>query len=406
MSPLKVLVLTNQFPTPRQATRGVFNLRRFQALSEFCDVRVVVPVPFRTRFGRPAEFFRMPAGRYGRIRVTYPTNWTVPRMLIPLHARDVFLSIQSHVQHIRRKFPFDAIVGAFAYPDAVVAARFAREFDCPFVALVMGSDINDLAQRPLLRPHIGAALRDADAVIAVSHALKARVVELGVRADRVLVQHNSVSGKDFMIRDRVAARKELGIDPHRQLACFVGNLVFEKGPDILIEALARMGRLMKPLHVAMIGDGALRPALEQRARELGLSDAVTFVGACIPERVALWIAASDVLCLPSRREGCPNVVLEALASGRPVVACAVGGVPELLSSKNGVVAIPDNAEAFASALESALQRTWNELDLRRSTPSLEWSTFGKSMYETLLQAMARGTSRPQTDDDSRRSVNG
>jgi glycosyltransferase involved in cell wall biosynthesis len=398
MAPLKVLLFTNLFPSSWEPSRGIFNLRRFKGMSQFCDIRVVAPVSFRKRIARPMEFFRPPSDRFERIEASYPTNWTVPRVLAPFHARDMFLSVRSHVRELRRRFPFDAIVGAFAYPDAVVAARLAKEFDCAFVALVMGSDINDLAQRPSLKNQIRGALRDARAVIALSGALKERVVELGVPEDRVFVQHNSVCGKEFAIRDRVAARKELGMDPEGQLACFIGNLAHEKGPDVLIEALVRMGARSKSLHVAFVGDGAMRAELEKRTRTLGLADKVTFTGRCRPERVPLWISASDVVCLPSRREGCPNVVLEALACGRPVVASAVGGVPELLSQSNGVLVAPDDPVAFGLALDTALQRAWNETGLRQSAPSLEWEDFGRSMHAILLQAMDRkkSTRSPQT----------
>ncbi|MEO5740625.1 MAG: glycosyltransferase [Vicinamibacterales bacterium] len=313
----------------------------------------------------------------------------MPRIRPPSNARDMFVSVRSHVRDVRRRFPFDAIIGAFAYPDAVVASRLAQELDCPFLAIVMGSDINDLAQRPPLKEQICDALRSARAVVALSGALKNRLVELGIPEDRVVVLRNSVNGRDFIIQDRVAARRKLGIDPEGQLACFIGNLVHEKGPDILLEALAGLSARSKSLKVVFVGDGVMTPALQQKTKELGLSHRVTFPGRCLPDRVPLWIAASDVVCLPSRREGCPNVVLEALACGRPVVACDVGGVPELLSARNGIMSAPEDSMAFGLALEKTLQGTWSETDLRQSAPSLAWDDFGRSMNAILLKAMER-----------------
>jgi len=87
------------------------------------------------------------------------------------------------------------------------------------------------------------------------------------------------------------------------------------------------------------------------------------------------MSAADVLCLPSLREGCPNVVLEAFASGRPVVASAVGGVPELVSDANGITVPPQNPAALARALTDAVWKTWNPAEIRSSVAGLTWEAF-------------------------------
>ena len=120
---------------------------------------------------------------------------------------------------------------------------------------------------------------------------------------------------------------------------------------------------------------------------MGIGDQITFVGRQSPDDVALWLSASDVLCLPSRREGCPNVVLESLAAGRPVVAARVGGVPELLNAENGLMVAPDNPAELAEALSQALQRTWNASELRASVPALTWEDVGRTLHNVLTQAV-------------------
>lgn len=392
---LDVLAFTNQFPSPDDPTRGLFNLRRFEALAELCAVRVIVPVPIWRRINRPGEWLRPPQARYNQLLATYPTYWTIPRVALAIHSSAVYRSVRRHVAAVRRTFPFDVMLGAFAYPDVVVTERLARDFKCPFAALVMGSDINDLAQRPLLREQIRLALDRACAVFAVSSALGQKVIELGVPANRVIVQRNGVDGAQFQPGDRRVARQKLGVPPDDPLIGLVGNLVHEKGADVFIEAVGTLAATRgNAVRVVVIGEGALRQHMETRAAALGVVDRIRFVGRRPAHEMPTWMTAFDVLCLPSRREGCPNVVLEALACGRPVVASAVGGVPELVNDRNGILVPAEDPSALARGLAAALTRPWNPTELRSSVESLTWTDFGRAVYRVLDSAVARSCTRP------------
>lgn len=127
----------------------------------------------------------------------------------------------------------------------------------------------------------------------------------------------------------------------------VGRMTREKGFDVLIEALARLGR--RDVRLALVGDGTLRAGLEQQVARLGLQSAVTFAG--LQQNPYAWIRHADVLALPSRVEGFPNVVLEALACGTPVVATPVPGAVEILNGVPGcVIAQAGDAAALSRAL--------------------------------------------------------
>ena len=120
----------------------------------------------------------------------------------------------------------------------------------------------------------------------------------------------------------------------------------------MLEAVTRLDHdFRSSLDVIFVGDGKLGIELRSRVQQLGLNDTIQFAGRRPPDEVPSWMAAADLLCLPSRREGCPNVVLEALACGRPVVASNVGGVPELLSEQNGIVVPPDNPDRLAAGMQ-------------------------------------------------------
>ena len=148
----------------------------------------------------------------------------------------MYRSVRSHVREVRRTFPFDAIIGSFAYPDVVAASHLATDAGCPLIAIVLGSDINELARRTALRGQIREALLQASSVIAVSRELRDRVVGLGIPVDRIVVQRNGVDGERFVVRDRQEARRHLGV-PEISLFLFCRKSGARKGTRFLIEAL-------------------------------------------------------------------------------------------------------------------------------------------------------------------------
>ena len=133
----------------------------------------------------------------------------------------------------------------------------------------------------------------------------------------------------------------------------VGRLSSEKGVDVFLDALALLRDRGRAVHALVAGDGPDRDALKQQAERLGLADAVHFVGPVAD--VAALYPALDAVVLPSRSEGLPNVLLEALSADRPVVATRVGAVPEVLTdAAAGVVVPPGDAPALADAIAAAL----------------------------------------------------
>jgi glycosyltransferase involved in cell wall biosynthesis len=386
---MKALLVSNIYPSASQPTRGVFNANVFRAIGAYCDVRVVSPRAWWTRLRNPQQLLSAPIEIRDGITASYPSFWSVPGRP-KLHGAALAKALLRHAEAIRRSFPFDIVLASWVYPDGFAAARVASRFCCPLVINVLGSDINSLANLPALRPQIIEALSAADRVLTVSKALKERVVELGIPETKVVVQHNGVDGERFAVCDRREARKRLGLPEACQLICTVGRLSQEKGLDVLIAASAKLACKMKDLRVAIVGGGPLEGALKRLSSTLGLANQIVFAGARPNDEVPLWLSACDVFCLPSRSEGCPNVILEALASGRPVVASQVGGIPELLNTANGIMCPPDDPDALALALEHALlDQAWDAVQLRESVEYLSWRDVGAAYHRELVKALER-----------------
>jgi glycosyltransferase involved in cell wall biosynthesis len=227
--------------------------------------------------------------------------------------------------------------------------------------------------------------------VAVSRDLADRVVSLGVPRERVVAQHNGVDGATFAPRDFAAARRRVGLDHQGPVIVYVGNVKIGKGVGVLVDSMApllrRHGR--EDALLCIVGSGEAEAEIAARVRDLGLSRHVRLAGRQLHGEVPFWISAADILCLPSFMEGCPNVVLEALASGRGVVATRVGGIPELVrDGETGILVPPANPEALADGLAKALARPWDPALQRASVAHLSWEGVARAYHHIIEAAVA------------------
>jgi glycosyltransferase involved in cell wall biosynthesis len=167
---------------------------------------------------------------------------------------------------------------------------------------------------------------------------------------------------------------------------FVGTLAPAKGVHELLTATIQLRARHPHLRLVFVGSGVSRQELVSKAAAIGLTPHLMFPGSVPPASVAQWMAASNVFCLPSHSEGCPNVVIEALASGRPVVATNVGGIPELVDSTCGLLVQPRDPAALAEALEQALGRSWDEHRIAQ-TFGRSWDEVANDMYGICVEAL-------------------
>ncbi|HXE58538.1 MAG TPA: glycosyltransferase [Gemmatimonadales bacterium] len=192
----------------------------------------------------------------------------------------------------------------------------------------------------------------ADRIVAVSEATRRRLLADGIAPDRVAVVHSAIPIDEVRAAAPLGVRARLGLAPHRLLAANVAALTPEKGHDTLLAAAAILAPRAPELHWALAGDGPGRPALEDEVLARGLAGRVHLLGH-LPDPGRL-IADADLFVFPSRAEGLGTTILEAMALGVPVVASAVGGIPELLDGDAGVLVPPDDPDALAGAIAALL----------------------------------------------------
>ncbi len=381
---MKLLILTNLFPTPWDLLRGAFNRQQFERLGQRHEVHVLTAVDFRERLGGVRGAVEVPGLRTDHFVFVFP-----PGIGRSLHAACWFASLL--LQHGRRlrAEKYDGVLASWAYPDAVAAGWLARLLGIPYVVKVHGSDLNVTAESPLRRPQIRSALRHAGAVVAVSRALADKAVVIGADPARVHTIYNGVDEQRFAPGAQAAARQRLHLSPDQPLLLYVGNLKPTKGCVDLLEAFPALLATQPQARLVYVGAGACKAELLQRAAALGCAERVELVGAVPHAQLGDWFRAADLLCLPSHNEGVPNVVLEAMACGIPVVASRVGGIPEVLPEHAGILVPVRDPVALSAALIAAAARDWQHERIVEHARGFRWDD-NIDRLEQILQTVVAG----------------
>lgn len=380
---MKILVLTNLFPTPWDLRRGTFNRQQFERLAERHEVDVLTAVDFRERMGPRHGEVDVPG-----VKADFFTFFHPPGIGRFLNALCFFACVMWQRGSEMRRARYDVMLASWAYPDAAAGAWVARLLGIPYVVKVHGSDLNVQAESRLRRPQIRSALRGAAAVIAVSKALAGKAVALGANPANVHALYNGVDTRRFHRGDRTAARRRLGIAPEVPLVLYVGNLKATKGCHDLVDAFPALVQRHHDARLVFVGSGASRGSLEDRAAALCCAHAVRFEGAVDHADLADWFRAANVLCLPSHNEGVPNVVLEAMACGTTIVATTVGGIPEVVPTFAGILVPPHQSHELGTALVEAFERHFDPEAIAAHAATFRWDENIDRLEHTLDRVVA------------------
>jgi teichuronic acid biosynthesis glycosyltransferase TuaC len=392
---LRVLVVTELYPNGISPTFAIYNGIQCAALSRLCEVDVRATVPWfpGARFFKDrsaaGQFAGLPAEEEVRgVRVRHPRFLFIPKIGRPLSPLLYAASIWPGVRALRGKI--DVVLGCWAFPDGLAAILLARLLGAAAAVKVHGSDLNVLPQDPKLRALIAWGLPHADRLIAVSRPLGERAVELGVSRDRVAVVANGIDRQLFHPRDRGQARAKLGL-PDGRLILYIGRLDAAKGVNDLADAFRRLAPAHPDLRLAIVGGGPEQAACETLAA--AFPGRVFVTGALPMTELPDWIAACDILTLPSWNEGTPNVLLEALASGRRVVATRVGGIPDVVSHpKLGELVAVRDVPALAAALARAATTPYDPIEMTAAAPH-SWPDSAARLRDVLADAVAQRRQR-------------
>ena len=393
---IRLLTFSTLYPNSVRPSHGIFVETRLRHLLRSGEVesRVIAPVPWfpfhHAVFGEYARHAGVPRHeeRNG-LSVDHPHYLLLPKIGMNIAP---YTLAQAGLKAARRLiasgYDFDLIDAHYFYPDGVAAVMIGTAFGKPVVITARGTDINLIPRYSKPRQMILDAARDCAAIISVSAALKGGLEVLGVDSRRISVLRNGVDLTLFHPEDRFSARASLGVV--RFALASVGNLIQTKGHDLVIRALAEL----PDVQLFIAGGGPERSVLERLATKLGVADRVTFLGVCSQEELSVLYSAVDCLVLASAREGWPNVLLEAMACGTPLVASDVGGVPEIVDAPEaGVLMDECSAGGIVRAVVRLRQALPNREATRAYAEQFSWNSTTEGQLALFNQLLGSACNR-------------
>lgn len=389
MAALSIVTYSSLFPNREMPQHGTFVAERLKQVigRRGISATVVAPVPWfpsgAEMFGEYGRFARVPGlESWNGVEVHHPRYGLIPKVSTGFQAWSLAAFTSRCLERLRDAGRAAVIDAHYFYPDGVAAAMLGRQLGIPVVITARGSDLNVLARGAWLRRRIAWAARQAHSVVTVSEALRVRLIEMGVPESHVRTLRNGVDLQKFSLGDRYAARRSLRLEGFTLLS--VGRLVAAKGHWLVARALEQL----PDCRLVIVGEGPERAAIEGWVRHSGLADRVRLTGALDRDQLVQYYQAADALVLASASEGMPNVVLEALACGTPVMATAVGGVAEILASEVGRLMPSRAPEAIVAAVNSIRDGLPDRSKVRRYAERFGWQDTAAEMVRLLEMAAA------------------
>lgn len=357
---MRILAISNLYPYVSNKVFGIFTARQFEMAAKLgANITVLfthiwIPQILQRLIPKFKDYNKnhAPLEYEGINVITVPwVRWTRGMNGYQWDGLCIYHAAKNKVLALHREKPFDVLYGKGIFPSADVAVRFARRLNIPAIGEGIGSDVNIAPDySPAMYRHFLWVAKALDGAVADGQGVAERLSKvMGIEIPTI---HGLVDLETFSpVEDKAELRRQLNIPLKSHVLLFAGFLKKEKGVFELLEAFAGVRRSLPNIVLKICGQGGERFNLEKRIAELNISDCAFLVGTVSPADMHKWMQASDLFVLPSYHEGMPNVVMEAMACGLPVISTAVGGLPEAVGDCKGAILIePRSSDQLASAI--------------------------------------------------------
>jgi teichuronic acid biosynthesis glycosyltransferase TuaC len=388
----RILFISNLFPDDLERYRGLDNVTVLHQLSDRWEIKVGALRPWLQAWIPGMKKLWRPRAEDELFEPDFVLVRYVPKVGDSINHRLMANAVMTAFGSEERRGLFDVILASWLYPDGWAAANLAEKLGVPLVLIAQGSDVHRYLKISRRRRFILGAIRRSSAVITRSKSLAKLLAEAGVPEEKLKPVANGVDIQVFHADKNGRERENRGVRADSKLLLFVGNLLPVKNPQLLLGAFEKVvkARPEWQLHLCLAGKGPLQKELEDWVLEKGLQDRVRFLGPLPAEEIAGWMRSADLLCMSSRNEGLPNVVLEAMACGLPVMATDVGGIHEVVDAPwKGRLTPEGDMETYARGIEELLESPLDRTRIAEYGSGLSWEGTAAA-YQSVLQLALDG----------------
>lgn len=360
----KILVLSHMYPTKSNPVYGLFVHDQIKELQrQGCEIRVIKPVPLAPF---PLPYMSRKWWEYAEtetealldgVQVYYPRYLLLPRdILFDFSGFLVYRGIRKLVARLSSQFKFDIIHAHVALPAGYAGLVLKKSYrNCKLVVTIHGQDLLLTVNRFLGFKFIKRVFAAADRIITVSSRLKRETEQRLGFEEKTIVISNGISPEKIERAKEDSSNLGRCVESAGDLVISVSNLIASKGIDLNIKAIAKLADSYPSLSYLVVGEGPEKQKLEKLVAKLNLGERIVFTGQ-LPHGEALKkVAGADVFSLPSWKEGFGVVYLEAMACGKPVIACRGEGIEDVIEDGvNGILVEPKDIDDLAKKIELLL----------------------------------------------------
>lgn len=362
---MRLLIISHLYPNEQERRYGIFRARHFAAMAKLgADLTVLVPQVWAPRFlrhikkwefytrERPVcEFPGVQARAIPYLRIT--GNWWYR-----WDGLSVYYAVRNLAKKLHQQKPFDMVFSACLFPDGDAAWRLGDYLGLPAACLAIGTDVNLIPHYSRrLYSHFEYVTKKLDGILA--HGQSNSTILEEVTGKKVPVIQGCVNLDQFcMVREKRNLRESLGIPVESFVLIFAGYLTRNKGVYEMIEAVCDAHDQCAKVYLAICGNGIEEGGMKRVIQEKGAQEFITLVGTIDPDEMPQWMKAADALILATHYEGMPNVVMEAMACGLPVISTRVGGLPAAVGECEGAILLePKQPKLFTEAIVRLAQNS-------------------------------------------------
>lgn len=360
---MRVLVISQMFPCKRHPTSAIFFANLLKELAAKVDELIVItPRPYIPKFVTKikkgwAKWYLDPMiSKQDGMEIIRPYVLTLRGIsFLGINSLLWQCSLFNIVKNLIKTRKIEILLGYNMIPEGITAVCLAKMFKLTAGFWAIGSDVNDIANHNQLNHCLTKkCIEKSDIIITESKDLEIKIIQLSTKSLNVKTFYKGIDVSNFQnLPPKDILLKKLQLNPDKKYILFVGRLIYDKGIYEIAHTFVSIAKKYPDLDLILIGEEIEKEKLIGKFIEAGVLNRVYLKGIVPYKEVAYYMKISDMLVLPSWAEGLPNVVMEAMAVGLPVVATDVGGIPEVI--ENGVTGLSVPAKNIEKLTEAIIQ---------------------------------------------------